>query len=158
MEHVPESVRDAVDSIVKISLCRVYATYEDTKWIQSISKCVTRTPLRYIIPITDKTIMISYLDGEKADELSTMDDSTLRDWVIDNTKLAFPAFSTFIPVPTEIKRGYWKVGVHMWAPMKHAMPPKRLQCDEDSFSISGEAFSLHHQGWLEGALELHTEK
>ena len=47
---------------------------KNTNWINCIKKCVTKTPLRYIIPITSNTIMISYLDGERADEIAHLDE------------------------------------------------------------------------------------
>ena len=102
--------------------------------------------------------MISYLDGEKADELSTMDDETLREWVKHGISLAFPGLSHFIPEPTEIKRGYWNTGIHIWGPMRQSHPPSCFVCDDDTFSFSGEAFSMVHQGWIEGALVDHTKK
>lgn len=158
IDNIPVNMHDYIQSIIGVSLCRVYATYDSTNWIDAIQKCVTNTPLRYIIPISKHTVMISYLDGEKADELAQLDDSQMKEWVIEGTKLAFPSFHAFIPDPTEIKRGYWRTGVHLWTPMRRKMPPSKIQCDDPTFSLSGEAFSQLHQGWIEGALELHTEK
>lgn len=158
ISHVPIDMQTYIDSVLPISLCRVYATFdESSRWIECIRKCTTKTPLRYIIPITTNTIMISYLDGEKADELSTMDDNELRDWVVNGIQQAFPGFSRFIPEPTEIKRGYWKVGVHVWGPMKHHSAPASFPSSDPTFTMSGEAFSQLHQGWMEGALQCHTD-
>lgn len=156
IQNVPIAIDAIIPHIQKISLCRVYATYENTEWISAIHKCVTHTKLRYIIPIDKTTIMISYLDGEKADELSLMTDDELKEWVLEGTKQAFPGLSRFIPEPTEIKRGYWKVGVHLWSPMNNMQPPSYIQSQDDTFSLSGEAFSKFHQGWIEGALQTHT--
>ena len=156
IKDLPINIVDCLENIHKVSLCRIYSTYEDTEWISVIKKCTTKTPLRYIIPITNNTIMISYLDGEKADELSTLSDDELKDWVVKGTELAFPGLSRFIPEPTEIKRGYWKVGVHVWKPAKHFIPPSGFKSNDHTFSLSGEAFSQFHQGWMEGALQLHT--
>ena len=78
------------------------------------------------------------------------------EWVKVGTELTFPGFHKFIPEPTEIKRGYWKVGVHIWSPMNRLIPTV-WKTDDDSFSFSGEAFSSFHQGWIEGALQTHTE-
>ena len=159
IENVPVNIEGCMDAIQQISLCRVYATFDEkeTNWISCIQKCTTHSSLRYIIPISNNTIMISYLDGEKADELATMDDGELKEWVVDGIKKAFPGFSRFIPVPTEIKRGYWKVGVHVWGAMKHHAPPSKFKTADPTFSFSGEAFSQFHQGWMEGALQCHTD-
>lgn len=156
IRNIPVNIQDYISNIKKISLCRVYATYGDSKWVSAIDKCVTTSPLRYIIPIQESTVMISYLDGEKADELAEMDEATLKDWVIQGTRETFPGFSRFIPEPQEIKRGYWNVGVHIWAPMRRSVP-STWKSDDPSFSFSGEAFSEFHQAWMEGALATHTE-
>ena len=156
IQDVPVNILDSIEHINKVSLCRIYTTYENTDWISVIKKCATKTPLRYIIPITKDTVMISYLDGEKADELSTLSDDDMKDWVVKGTALAFPGLSRFIPEPSEIKRGYWKVGVHLWKPAKHFVPPSGFKCSDDTFSFSGEAFSQFHQAWMEGALQLHS--
>lgn len=157
IENVPVTMDAIVPHVQPVSLCRVYATYEDTNWIKAIEKCVTHSQLRYIIPINETTIMISYIDGEQADAIADFDDEQIKDWIKDGIQQAFPGLNRFIPEPLEIKKGYWKVGVHIWKPSKNVQPPTYIKSDDETFSMSGEAFSKFHQGWMEGALQTHTD-
>lgn len=157
IRNVPIDLHSYIGMIQPISLCRLYSTYEDTHWISSISKCVSKSDLRYIIPINETTVMSSYVDGERSEELGSKSSEELEHWLDSAMTQTFPGLSRFIPKPTEIKRGHWKVGVHIWKPHPRLSPPSHYPTSDPSFSMSGEAFSQFHQGWIEGALETHTE-
>ena len=153
IQNYPELIPDYVRHITEIPLCRVYASYDKPEWIKAITKCVTHTPLRYIIPLGMDTIMMGYLDGKQAQEVGTMDNTQIRKWIIDSTKELFPGFSRFIPEPTEIKVAYWRAGVHVWKPISNSIPPESIETGYDTLTIGGEVFSQKYQGWIEGALE-----
>ena len=157
IQNYPETIPDYVQHITEIPLCRVYATYNKPEWIQAISKCVTRTPLRYVIPLGSNTIMIAYLDGKQAQEIGNMNDTQAHSWVVQSTKEMFPGFSRFIPEPTEVKVAYWKAGVHVWKPMDNSLPPETIKSSYPTLTIGGEVFSQKYQGWMEGALEFNIK-
>jgi hypothetical protein len=154
--HFPilKSIQEYVKIPVVMPLLRIYADYGiDFKY-----KITTSSFLKYIIPIRDTLVMISYIDGKNVSPFLNGKQLKKED-VIQNMiqKELSKLLDRDIPSPTYFKCHYWPIGTHSWPininsskiadKMIHPLP---------NIYICGDGFS-HKQGWMEGALETAKE-
>jgi monoamine oxidase len=136
-------------------LTRIYATYPDTAWFGS-KKLVTDSPLRYIIPVGNNTIMISYTDGPDTESYKGLSEGRLQRAIQANLHRLLPEKD--IPEPTWIQAYEWSEGTTYWKPGSYdpaqqgraALQPK--PSTHPNLYLCGESFS-QKQAWIEGALE-----
>jgi monoamine oxidase len=136
-------------------LTRIYATYPDTAWFGS-KKLVTDSPLRYIIPVGNNTIMISYTDGADTATYKGLTGVRLQKSIHANLHQLFPEKE--ILEPTWIQAYEWSGGTTYWKPGSYdpaqqgraALQPK--PSEQPNLYLCGESFS-QKQAWIEGALE-----
>jgi hypothetical protein len=138
-------------------LLRIYAVFKKP-WLPSGSPIVTPGPLRYIIPISEKTIMISYTDAQDTRAFYRIQkaggDEALQKVVMKETRKLFPDLD--IPEPVFFKSHYWSTGATYWLPGSYV--PEDLSCKSIrplpgmKVWLTGESWSLR-QAWVEGALE-----
>lgn len=154
-----------LNGISCVPLCRVYSIYKQP-WFESIGKVTTNNPLKYIIPINTKTvlIMISYTNGKYAEpwkkyllnndnlKNNNVNKDNLNNYLKKNIKDVFDK-NTENPNYTNIC--FWKDGMNYWKPKQNSndLSKKIIQLDKNiPLYIIGEAYSMN-QGWMEGALE-----
>jgi hypothetical protein len=170
LRKIPQTQGLSILKDVKMEpLHRIYAVFPVDKktgqaWFGDIGRFVTRTPIRYFIPIdASKGItMISYTDGD--DTIPWMNlakgaqpsEETLGFLLTQECRKLFPGKN--IPYPTFLKSHPWESGCTYWLPGlydPHAVSKESFQPfgnDIPNIHICGESFSLR-QAWMEGALE-----
>ena len=149
-------------------LHRIYAVFPPGKngtfWFEDLPKFVTKTQLRYFIPVRPDlgTVMISYTDaGDSivwsniAKGTKPIEEQVLGKILTDECRKLFPMRE--IPYPVIIKSHPWESGATYWTPglynpvdesKKSLQPYKEIP----NLYLCGESFSLK-QAWMEGALE-----
>lgn len=144
--------REYIKSPIIMPLLRIYADYG----IDFGQKITTSSILKYIIPITETLVMISYTDGKNVTPY--LNGKKLKPESVIK-KMIKEELSKFVdvPEPTYFKCHYWPIGTHTW--------PTGINSDEigdkminplPNIYICGDGLS-HKQGWMEGALETAKE-
>jgi len=141
------------------ALTRIYATYPTTDWFgPNPKKLVTDSPLRYIIPVSRDTLMISYTDGADTKTYKGLEGTALQRAIQRDLRNLFPEKAKEIPEPTWIQAYEWSEGTTYWKPGSYdpvqqgkAMLQPKPSAMPNLF-ICGESFS-EKQAWIEGALE-----
>ena len=141
-------------------LLRIYGVFDDG-WFKGLGNVVTPGPLRYIIPVGPKAIMLSYTDGDDTkDYLRTQmyrGDKALEKVIMGQIRDLFPEKQ--IADPVFFKSHPWDTGATYWLPGSYNPERVSLECVHPLTSLPnvwlcGESWSLR-QAWVEGALE-HT--
>lgn len=139
------------------ALCRIYAIFPKKQgrvWFSDISKTVTTNPLRFIIPINKDSglIMISYTDGRDTDFWKDLEEESLENEIMLQTRKCFPDYD--IPAPTYLKKHYWPSGCTYWTPGEYDVEEAQLKAmfPKKNLFIVGESVSKS-QAWIESALE-----
>ena len=109
---------DITKMIVNEPLFRIYAKYPKNKrtgkvWFNNISKIVTNSPIKYIIPINRDSgiIMISYTDGKYASDIfNKSKEMDLEKYIQSQVEKLFDN----IPKPSWMRFYYWEIGCHYW--------------------------------------------
>jgi monoamine oxidase len=144
-------------------LLRIYQVFPRPGWFYHISRTVTNSPLRHIIPINANKgiIMSSYTDGKDTivwKKILDKSEKLLENKLTGELRKLFSEI--FIPDPIFTKTHYWKNGCTYWLPglydpveagIKVMTPIRRLP----EVFVCGESYSMK-QAWVEGALE-HAE-
>jgi len=141
-------------------LLRIYGVFDDG-WFAGMGNVVTPGPLRYIIPVGPKAIMLSYTDGaDTKDYLRTQmhrGDKALEKVIMRQIRGLFPEKK--IADPVFFKSHPWDTGATYWLPGSYNPEVASLDCIHPLSTLPnvwlcGESWSLR-QAWVEGALE-HT--
>jgi len=147
-------IQEYIKIPVVMPLLRIYADYG----IDFNHKITTSSFLKYIIPIKDTLVMISYTDGKNVEPFlngAQLKKESVIQRMIQNelSKL----LDKGIPEASYFKCHYWPIGTHSW--------PTKINSSEiadkmihplPNIYICGDGFS-HKQGWMEGALETAKE-
>jgi protoporphyrinogen oxidase len=142
-------------------LMRIYSVYKDSSWFP-LTRIVTNSPLRYIIPVDKQKglIMSSYLDSRDIEfwhDLHKKDrNDELKAKIQQETQHLFPELT--IPESEMTKAHLWRDGCSYWLPgdydyrkvSKQALLP--MPQTHPRLHLVGESFSQKQQ-WIEGALE-----
>jgi hypothetical protein len=154
--HFPilKSIQEYVKMPVVMPLLRIYADYG----IDFKHKITTSSFLKYIIPIRDTLVMISYTDGKNVEPF--LNGTRLKkESVIQNMiqKELSKLLDRDISAPTYFKCHYWPIGTHSWPTniISNKIADKMIHPLPNIY-ICGDGFS-HKQGWMEGALETAKE-
>jgi glycine/D-amino acid oxidase-like deaminating enzyme len=139
-------------------LTRIYAIYppgpKGVAWFDGMTKTVTDSPLRFVIPINSKTglIMISYTDGDDTHAWKSLEGSRLTAAIQKEARRLFP--DKEIPEPTYLKKHEWSQGCTYWLPGDYDLPAASFAAHNPfpGVYVCGESVSMQ-QTWLEGALE-----
>lgn len=109
---------------------------------------VTDSPLRFIIPIRDDVVMISYVESQDTEPLLGLTGDALVRRLTTEVRRLFPG--------TEIawaKAYEWHEGCSYWLPGRYDPVAASAEAlDIAGVHLCGESFSLH-QAWMEGALD-----
>lgn len=151
------TMKDLQNSISVQPLLRTYVKYKKGRkgaWTQNLTKISTDDKIKFIIPITDNLVMISYTDGKYAKywQSKNMNSTQLEELNKSLHKL-FPDIE-ISENPIFLKNYYWDQGASYWTKnidsekfIKLISKPTNL-----NLFICGDSFS-HRQAWIEGALE-----
>jgi monoamine oxidase len=150
---ISHPIKAKLAKIVCGPLCRIYCTFKEP-WFGHL-KYTTSTPLRMIIPITPKTIMISYTDNVYALFWRDLHEGKGIAGVNRALKQFMKeALGVDMPAPLRTKVFFWECGVGYWAVNSdhvHLVEPF------PKFYLCGEGYSKTHQQWIEGSLETAAE-
>jgi len=140
-------------------LLRVYGVF-NKPWFPSSAPIVTPGPLRYIIPVGPKVIMVSYTDNDDTKDYARViksgGDKALQKVIMGQTRKLFPELD--IPEPILFKSHLWRIGATYWLPGKYSPETLSKKSIHPLPSVlprvwlCGESWSLR-QAWVEGALE-----
>jgi hypothetical protein len=154
--------------LTMMPLLRIYAVFPSKKgvsWFSGLSKIVTNSPIRYIIPIdqTRGIVMISYTDGLDAKYWIKEDENgvehgneNVKELLMNEIRHLFP--DRTIPDPIFFKQHPWYDGCTYWLPgnydvyeesMKSLHP---LPVTIPNLYMCGESFAVN-QCWIESALD-----
>ena len=140
-------------------LYRMYAVFPVSKgksWFHGLPKFVSDSPIRYILPINERTIMITYTDGDDALFWMNKNPKQVPDQVMKRIRGLFPDLT--IPDPLFFKMHPWKQGCTYWKPGKYSVEDESrlslhpLPKEMPGLFVCGESFSLQ-QCWMEGAVQ-----
>jgi monoamine oxidase len=145
----------AFDYVDMAPLTRIYGVYPGLK----LSRTITDSPLRYIIPIHGDLFMISYTDGRDTRRWAGLHGPALTKSIQQALIALFPEQT--IPQPEWVKSFEWSGGTTYWKPgsydpveeSQRVLQPRPSSLP--SLYICGESFSMF-QAWMEGSLE-HAE-
>ena len=125
-------------------------------WFADLKSTVVDSPIRYIIPINDRTIMISYTEGPYATHWMSMKLDKREHEVMKEIRRLFP--DRTIPDPVFFKCHYWKMGCTYWLPGKYNVEEEsyKIMNPKQNIYVTGESYAVH-QCWTESALT-HAEQ
>jgi hypothetical protein len=140
-------------NIIGDSIARIYAKFSSPIWFKGLRRISTNNRLRMFMPIDDEVALVSYSTNANADtwqKAQTM--GTLQSDLMTLLRKTFP--DREIPEPIWIQLFYWPIGAHSWTPTTSSEPRGRSSVIHNRrILVSGEAMSMQHHGWMEGALE-----
>jgi len=136
-------------------LLRTYAIY-NTSWFSEYPRIVTKSPIRYFIPInyTKGVAMISYTDSRDTDKyhniMKKYGEESLGKHIQNNLNDLFGS----VPNYNFFKAHYWAHGATYWLPGNYNVMEESknsLKPFDSEVYLVGESFSLK-QAWMEGSL------
>ena len=154
VSHLP-----VLQRLVMNPLLRMYAVFPVKKgkaWFADLPKIVTDDRVRFIIPINERTIMISYTDGNDARFWLKMDPNAIEEFVMKHIRSLFP--DRDIPDPIFFKTHAWTDGCTYWKPGRYdVIEESRRSIHPDpsgmpGLFVCGESFSIE-PCWIESAID-----
>jgi hypothetical protein len=174
-------VRSVTSKLKMVPLLRIYAVFADSQsdspnnlfgktptkvpdktpatnwkaWYSDLKSTVVDSPIRYIIPINDHTIMISYTEGPYATHWMSMKLDKREREVMKEIRRLFP--DRIIPDPVFFKCHYWKMGCTYWTVGSYSVEEEsyKIMNPKQNIYVTGESYAVH-QVWTESAIE-HAE-
>ena len=157
MNQTKIKFKDLKKSINVQPLLRTYSKYrkhQNKTWISNIKKTVTNDNIKYIIPINDSVVMISYTDGKYAKYWYSKILSNTQHEELNKSLSKLFINKNISENPLYIRNYYWEQGSSYWninIDSKKYIDifnkPTKL-----NLYICGDSFS-GRQAWIEGALE-----
>jgi hypothetical protein len=148
-------VFDFLKYVTPVPLLRVYFLYNKPQpELKGLKKTVSELDIRFIIPINQQIVMISYSDyklAKKWKELYEKSVDKFREKILEEFRLET---GRSLEVPDSISFEYWGEGVHVWSPgFNYLENYSKIIQPLEGLYLSNEAYSKR-QGWLEGSLEM----
>jgi hypothetical protein len=154
VSHLP-----VLQRLVMNPLLRMYAVFPVKKgkaWFADLPKIVTNDRIRFIIPINERTIMISYTDGNDARFWMREDPKEVEKVVMRHIRSLFPDHD--VPDPIFFKTHPWTYGCTYWKPGRYdVIEESRRSIHPDPIHLPGlflcgESFSVE-PCWIESAID-----
>ena len=154
VSHLP-----VLQKLVMNPLLRMYAVFPVKKgkaWFADFPKIVTDDRIRFIIPISERTIMISYTDGNDARFWMREDPKEVEKIVMRHIRSLFP--NCDVPDPIFFKTHPWTYGCTYWKPGRYdVIEESRRSIHPDpsgmpGLFVCGESFSVE-PCWIESAID-----
>jgi len=140
-------------------LLRMYAVFPLSKgksWFHGLPKIVNDGPIRYILPMNERCIMISYTDGDDALFWMKKNPKHVPGEVMKRIRALFP--DLIIPDPLFFKMHDWKTGCTYWKPGTYSVEEESeaslhpMPKEMPGLFVCGESFALL-QCWMECAVQ-----
>jgi hypothetical protein len=131
-------------------------TKDPTKsWFSDLKSTVVDGPIRYMIPINDTCIMISYTEGPYATHWMNMEPAEVQRQIMAQVRDLFPEKD--IPDPIFMKMHRWRQGCTYWVPGSYDVDhmSRKILNPKKGLFVCGESYA-RKQCWIESALE-HAE-
>jgi hypothetical protein len=145
------------DSIDVQPLLRTYVKFKrgkDELWVDKIKKTVTNDKLKFVVPIGNGVVMVSYTDGRFAKYWNNkMTTFTQKELIYKTLRKLFPN-EKISDHPLFFKNYYWPQGASYWKKNidSDKLAPIFQKPTSLKFYICGDSYS-QRQAWIEGALE-----
>jgi hypothetical protein len=144
-----------INYIYSLHLLRTYFLYEKKQSVlKNLKKVITQKDIRFIIPINENIIMISYTDYKLAQKwynLYKKDSDIFTDKILQQF---YESTNILLQKPDQLSVEFWESGVHLWKPgFDQIKNYSTIIQPLDNLFLSNEAYSLH-QGWVEGSLSI----
>jgi hypothetical protein len=138
-----------------VPLLRVYFIYNKPQLaLKGLHKMVSELDIRFIIPINQQIIMISYSDYKLALKWKALYEMSVDTFTRKVLKEFTIVTSRTLVQPDSISFEYWGEGVHVWTPgFNYIENYSKIIQPLEGLYLSNEAYSKK-QGWLEGSLEM----
>jgi monoamine oxidase len=138
-----------------VPLLRVYFIYnKPQESLKGLHKMVSELDIRFIIPINQQIIMISYSDYTLALKWKALYEMSVDTFTRKVLKEFTIVTSRTLVKPDSISFEYWGEGVHVWTPgFNYVENYSKIIQPLEGLYLSNEAYSKK-QGWLEGSLEM----
>jgi hypothetical protein len=148
-------VFDFLKYVTPVPLLRVYFLYNKPQpALQGLKKTVSKLDIRFIIPINQQIVMISYSDYKLAKKWKGLYEKSVdkfREKILEEFTLET---GRSLGAPDSISFEYWGEGVYVWAPgFNYLENYSKIIQPLEGLYLSNEAYSKR-QGWLEGSLEM----
>jgi len=147
-------VTSVLSKLRSVPLLRVYAVF-DEHWFAGMHSTVVDSSIRYIIPINERVIMISYTEGPFAKHWMNMDPKDAEHGIMKEIRALFPEKT--IPDPVFFKMHPWRDGCTYWLPGNYSVEAesRAILNPKKGIFVCGESYAVH-QCWIESAIE-HAE-
>ena len=141
--------------IKAVPLLRIYFLYNTPQSaLKGLHKFVSDLDIRFIIPINEQIVMISYSDYKLADKWKALYENDLEEFyrkILGEFKIVT---GKVLSKPDSISFEYWSRGVYVWGPKYNYLENySKIIQPLDGLYLSNEAYSKK-QGWMEGSLEM----
>jgi len=154
-------VTSVTNKLKSVPLLRMYAVFDHTpSWFSDLKSTVVDSYIRYIIPINNRVIMISYTEGPYAkywmDMAHKTDINNVEHIVMREIRRLFP--DRTIPDPVFFKMHPWKTGCTYWLPGRYSVEEEsyKILNPKKGIFVCGESYAVY-QSWIESAIE-HAER
>lgn len=146
---------DFLKFVKPVPLLRVYFLYNEPQaTLKGLKKQVSELDIRFIIPINQQIIMISYSDYKLADMWKGIYERDVDEFTMKVLEEFTRVTSRKLGRPDSISFEYWSEGVHVWTPgFNYLANYNEIIQPLEGLYLSNEAYSKK-QGWLEGSLEM----
>ncbi len=154
---------DVLKHLVMCPLLRTYGVFPISRgksWFAGLPRVVTGNSVRYFIPVSNSTAMVSYTDADDAFRMIQImekkSEKALGAYILRELRAMFP--DREIPNYLFFKAHPWTYGCTYWTSGDYNVEKMSKDCmrpDVKTFPnvyLCGESFSLR-QAWMEGALE-----
>jgi phytoene dehydrogenase-like protein len=148
------AVTSVLSKLRSVPLLRIYAVF-DKHWFAGMKSTVVDSYIRYIIPINQRVIMISYTEGPFAKHWMNIDPKEAERLVMKEIRALFPEKD--IPDPVFFKMHPWRDGCTYWLPGRYSVEDesRAILNPKKGIFVCGESYAVH-QCWIESAVE-HAE-
>jgi monoamine oxidase len=148
-------VFDFLKYVKPVPLLRTYFLYNKPQHsLKGLQKMVSNLDIRFIIPVNQQIIMISYSDYKLALKWKELYEKSIIRFTEKILEEFTMATGQVLKKPDSISFEYWGEGVHVWTPgFNYLENYGKIIEPLEGLYLSNEAYSKR-QGWLEGSLEM----
>jgi monoamine oxidase len=141
--------------ITPIPLLRVYFMYSKPQvQLRGLKKIVSNLDIRFIIPINEHIIMISYTDNKLARMWNSLYKKDREEFYSKILGEFYTTTGITLGIPDRESIEYWDAGVHVWKPgFNYIENYKNILQPLSNLYLCNEAYSKN-QGWIQGGLSM----
>lgn len=146
---------DFIKYITPVPLLRIYFLYNKPQVsLGGLNKHVSDLDIRFIIPVNNQIIMISYSDYKLADKWKSLYENDIESFYTKILGEFTAQTGRKLAKPDSISFEYWSEGVYVWNKgFDYLANYNKILQPLGGLYLSNEAYSKR-QGWIEGSLEM----